>query len=403
MTHHLYDIDLERTLLASLIFEPNLISDFFHSLSSQELFFHESHQVILQTILNLHSNGVPVEEGMINNTLKKNGHLFENELVNILTATPVATIRPYIDSLSELGNKRQLISLVNSFNRDLHDESIDATALLSKTLDKLENFRETHRIELFETHDIVSLKPEEADFICKEWLPFPKKTVSLISAPGGSGKSWMVLQLMMRYLIESPSAKTFAWLSEDPVGLTAHRSEKIASSIISKPLEFFKGRLAISNSPTIQVLLEQGRGVEVNAYFSDFKKSLSNYDLIILDPLIAFFGADENNNAHARKFMQLFTEWAAKENKTIIFIHHSTKNTTQARGASAFTDAVRLVYEVSVVTDKKGEVDETRSHMRKVTLTKDNYGAAKLLGGKSVSRQIFPETKIDPQSFMKDF
>lgn len=403
MTHQLYDIDLERTLLASLIFEPNLINDFYHQLNSQDLCFHESHQVILKTILNLHSNGVPVEEGMINNTLKKNGHLFENELVLILTSTPVASIRPYIDSLNELSNKRQLTSLIHSFNNDLHDESIESNALLSKTLERLENFRQTHRVELFETHDIVSLKAEEADFICKEWLPFPKKTVSLISAPGGSGKSWMVLQLMMRYLIESPTAKTFAWLSEDPVGLTAHRSEKIASSIVAKPLEYFKGRMAISNSPTIQVLIEQGRGVEVNAFFSDFKKSLSLYDLIILDPLIAFFGADENNNAHARKFMQLFTEWAAKENKTIIFIHHSTKNTTQARGASAFTDAVRLVYEVSVVTDKKGEVDETRSHMRKITLTKDNYGAAKLLGGKYVSRQIFPETKIDPKSFMKDF
>lgn len=403
MIHQLYDIDLERTLLASLIFEPNLINDFFHQLNSQELCFHESHQIILKTILNLHSNDVPVEEGMINNTLKKNGHLFENELVLILASTPVASLRPYIDSLNELGNKRQLTSLIHSFNHDLHDESIESNALLSKTLEKLENFRQTHRVELFETHDIVSLKAEEADFICKEWLPFPKKTVSLISAPGGSGKSWLVLQLMMRYLIESPMAKTFAWLSEDPVGLTAHRSEKIASSIVAKPLEYFKGRMAISNSPTIQVLIEQGRGVEVNAFFSDFKKSLSQYDLIILDPLIAFFGADENNNAHARKFMQLFTEWAAKEDKTIIFIHHSTKNTTQARGASAFTDAVRLVYEVSVVTDKKGEVDETRSHLRKISLTKDNYGAAKLLGGKYVSRQIFPETKIDPKSFMKDF
>ena len=162
MTHQLYDIDLERTLLASLIFEPNLINDFFHQLNLQELCFHESHQVILKTILNLHSNGVPVEEGMINNTLKKNGHLVENELVLILTATPVATIRPYIDSLGELSNKRQLTSLIHSFNHDLHNESIASAALLSKTLEKFENFRQTHRVELFETHDIVSLKAEEA-------------------------------------------------------------------------------------------------------------------------------------------------------------------------------------------------------------------------------------------------
>lgn len=403
MSQQLYDINLEQTLLASLIFEPALIDKYFHKLNSQSLLFQESHQIILQTILKLHSDSVPVEEGMINSFLKKNGHNVEKELIFILTTTPAASIQSYIDALSELADKRQLINLINAFNRDLHDESIQPNALLAKTIDRLENFRQSHSSELFETSDITSIEAEEADFICKSWLPFPKKTVSLISAPGGSGKSWLVLQLMMRHLIDSPTSKAFAWLSEDPTGLTAHRAEKIASSIIAKSLSNFKGRLSISNSPTLQVLIEQGRGVEINAFFSDLKKSLLIYDLIILDPLIAFFGADENNNAHARKFMQLFTEWAAKENKTIVFIHHSTKNTTQARGASAFTDAVRLVYEISLVTDKKGEVDETRSHLRKISLTKDNYGAAKLLGGKIVSRQVFPETKIEPQSFMKDF
>jgi len=36
------------------------------------------------------------------------------------------------------------------------------------------------------------------------------------------------------------------------------------------------------------------------------------------DHPIVYYTVDENNNAHARKFMQLFTEWASKENKTII-------------------------------------------------------------------------------------
>lgn len=407
--NELYNINYERSLLASLIFEPQLIREYHYQIKNDDLFFYDAHKNIHRTILSLYENDAPIDEEFINAALKKSGVNVEKELIEILTCSPFANPKSYITELRELADKRNLLSLVNDFTRDLHDETfsskklLSSQELLSKTIERLEKFRESHKIELLTKIDISDIQAEEADFICKDWLPFPKKTVSLISAPGGSGKSWMVLQLMMRYLIESPNSKTFAWLSEDPIGLTAHRSEKIASSIIAKSLEFFKGKMAISNSPTLQVLLEQGRGVEVNAYFSDLKKELSEYNLVILDPLIAFFGADENNNAHARKFMQLFTEWAANENKTIIFIHHSTKNTTQARGASAFTDAVRLVYEVSVIIDKKGEVDETRSHLRKITLTKDNYGAAKLLGGKSVSRQIFPETKFDPQSFMKDF
>lgn len=399
----LYNINLERTLLSSLIFEPQLIGEFHTLLKNNDLFFHQIHKDIHAVIMSLYESDVPISEDFINSALKKSGIDAEKELIEILASNPAANLRPYLQELREFADKRNLLALVNTFNKEIHDESFSSSELLSKTIERLEVYRSTHSIELLSTFDITEIDQEEADFICKEWLPFPKKTVSLITAPGGSGKSWLVLQLMMRHILENSSAKAFAWLSEDPTGLTAHRADKISSSILSKPLNVFKNRIVISNSPTIQVLLEQGRGINVNPFFSDLKKKLSSFDLIILDPLIAFFGADENNNAHARKFMQLFTEWAAQENKTIIFIHHSTKNTTQSRGASAFTDAVRLVYEVSIVTDKQGTVDDTRSHLRKITLTKDNYGAAKFLGGKGVMRQIFPQTKIDPQEFMKDF
>ena len=86
--------------------------------------------------------------------------------------------------------------------------------------------------------------------------------------------------------------------------------------------------------------------------------------------------------------MQLFTEWANKENKTIIFIHHSTKNTTQSRGASAFVDAVRTVYELDKIRDNDGK--EKESNKRIVKLTKDNYGVGHILGGFSVQRELFP-------------
>ncbi|MFZ3052237.1 MAG: AAA family ATPase [Sulfuricurvum sp.] len=403
MAQHLYNIDIERTLLSSLIFEPQLFEEHFHALTTNNLFFHASHQAIFRAILHLQSEDHPVEEGLINTYLTKNSEHYEAELLQILTANPAASIQAYIKELTDLSEKRTLISIVNEFSRDLQNESFSGNTLLSRTLEKLEVFQQTHRVSLLDMHDISTLQGEEAEFLCKAWLPFPKKTVSMISAPGGSGKSWLVLQLMMHHSIENPHSKSFAWLSEDPTGLTAHRAQKIATTILGKELKEFTNKIVISNSPTIQVLEEQGRGISINPYFNDLKKSLAPYDLIILDPLIAFFGADENNNAHARKFMQLFTEWASRENKTIVFIHHSTKNTTQARGASAFTDAVRLVYEISYATNKDGTPDETRSHLRKITLTKDNYGASKPLGGKQIVRQIFPEVKPDASVFMKDF
>ena len=68
--------------------------------------------------------------------------------------------------------------------------------------------------------------------------------------------------------------------------------------------------------------------------------------------------------------MQLFTHWANKENKTIIFIHHSTKNTTQSRGASAFVDAVRVVYELDKIKNKNGDILDDDSFMPQAEETK---------------------------------
>jgi hypothetical protein len=122
-----------------------------------------------------------------------------------------------------------------------------------------------------------------------------------------------------------------------------------------------------------------------------FKRMLKNYDVIILDPLIAMFGADENNNAYARKFINLFTRWVTKEKKTIIFIHHGTKNSSQSMGASAFVDAVRLVYRVEVIKNEKSEMQE--DDMRWIILDKDNNGAKKYLGSPKVKRQVFPKKR----------
>ena len=68
-----------------------------------------------------------------------------------------------------------------------------------------------------------------------------------------------------------------------------------------------------------------------------------------------------------------------------------SKNTSQSRGASAFVDAVRLVYRVELIKNDKGEVQE--DEYRSIILDKDNNGAKKYLGAAKVKRQIFPSKK----------
>lgn len=382
------NINIEKAVLSSIIFEPSL----FLSLKSsfdEKLFSMPAYRNIYIAIQDLVKNNLPIDEEFIKKSLIKNSKFDESALLDVLSANPLSNLDAYINELRDLYRKRELELLSLEIKKRLSDQNYSAAdieALLKKDIDELEK---SIKKELFEIHDISTIEEQNTEFICKDWLPFPKRTVSMITAPGGTGKSWLVLQLGLRIIKEDITKKVFLWLSEDPAGLSKNRSEKILSDILNLDLKKFFGKLFISDSPTLHIVQEKGRGLEINALFYHVKSMLKPYDVIVLDPLIAFFGADENNNAFARKFMQLFTEWASSENKTIVFVHHSTKNTTQSRGASAFTDAVRLVYEMDKLRDEEGKEKET--HMRQIKITKDNYGVQKILSSSVFIRQIFPK------------
>ena len=134
---------------------------------------------------------------------------------------------------------------------------------------------------------------------------------------------------------------------------------------------------------------------KINPLFYKLKNSLKDVEFIILDPLIAFFGGDENNNSQAREFMNLLTEWADKEDKAILVVHHNNKSTTGGiRGASAFVDAVRLQYELIKEDEKENanpnkETTPMPDNYRKIIIQKDNWGVERILKTRIVDIQIF--------------
>jgi len=211
----------------------------------------------------------------------------------------------------------------------------------------------------FDFKTIDEIKTKEISFLLEDFLPLPVGTVTMLSAKNDSGKSALALQLGLR--ASAQKIPTLAWLSEDPKYIIVDRAKKIAKD----------NNLSINNylhflyTMPFQVLTEDG----VNPLFYEFKAICKDFKIIILDPLISFYGADENSNSDARRFMDLFTEWAGNEDKVIIFTHHQAKFAKEvniARGAGAFTDAVRAIY-----TIKKDDADD---RFVIAELLKDNWG-----------------------------
>lgn len=380
----IYNIMFERSILSSIIFNPSDFEALSKELSAEH-FYLTAHQDIYKAMLNLTAQDKPIDEEFLKSELTHLGRFDERSMVEILTANPIANLHPYIQELGKFKDRRTLLGLSTKFKKAAETEDpISAAKELIIALE--EGMSIDRRLPKPTFH--TDIEEKEVEFILKDWLPIPKNTVSLLTAPGGSGKTWTVLQIAARFCLENRLSKAFLWLSEDPKSLSKSRLNKILSGVLESSASDLK--IDIADDATPHLLNIIGNKVTTDPIWHDMKKVFEPYDLIILDPLIAFFGGDENNNVHARFFMQLFTEFAGKTNKTVLFIHHSTKGTAGSRGAGAIVDAARLHYEVDRVRNKDKELDESKSHMRLIRIAKDNYNAGAILKSNEVERQIFP-------------
>jgi replicative DNA helicase len=405
MSDSYYNLSFERSVLSSIIFEPSIFS----SLTlSPSIFFLEAHQNIYRAIQNLNSAEKPIDEEFIRIELNKKNLFDERVMVEVLTANPISDISAYTIELRKMAKKRDILSAVNKI-KSLSEE-IDGDELLSHFETTADKLRNDESLDIFSIKSIHDVEIEDPEFICKDWIPIPKRTITIFSAGGGTGKTMAALQLAMRYIEEEAfEKKVFLWLSEDPAGLSKSRAADIASKVLGKSFMNYSGRMDISDNATFPVMTfkSSGEGI-VRPEFYQMKSKLKPYDLIIIDPLIGFFAGDENSNSHARQFMQLFTQWAAKENKTIVFIHHSSKGIrvggeSKTRGASAFVDAVRAVYEFEKIKptqdDKEQSIDQS---LRRVILTKDNYNSNRYFGYQQ-DIKLFPPHPVFTEHTLKDY
>lgn len=205
------------------------------------------------------------------------------------------------------------------------------------------------------------IRAEKAKFLCEHFVPLCECALTMISANGGKGKSFLALQIALQLALKEKK-KSLLWLSEDSKSTSKHRMEELLKHTIktsAKILSFID--ICDEIPPALNEL-------NIKYYAEIFKP----YDLIIMDPLIAFYNNDENNNAQARVFMNGLNFIARENHQSILITYHSTKQNaneaSKSRGASAFVDAVRLAYELDFTSDFKNKEE------RLLKITKDNLG-----------------------------
>ena len=225
-----------------------------------------------------------------------------------------------------------------------------------------------------------AIEAKEIEYYLKNFLPIPKNAVTILTSAGGTGKTMLAIQLAIRLVAEEENKKVLLWLTEDGIGQTKKRIDEILAKILTT--------VDVKVLKNIDVIgAENGSKLLIKEDKNNLQEAFKEYSLIVIDPLIAFYGyRDENNNKEARQFMQMFNQIAIENNQAILFLHHNNKGeNATARGASDFINACRLLYKIEHIEN---------SNKRKITVEKENGTAKMHLGSTSIERVVIPYSII---------
>ncbi len=243
-----------------------------------------------------------------------------------------------------------------------------------------------------------NLGTQKTKVVLKDVMPIPENEVSILAAPGGVGKSFLAIQMAMKY-VESHYGNAGLWLSEDAENQVGFRHKMLQTKLGISSTE---KRIATISTDPEPFLKRNSYGAYVPNYealevFIEWAAAL-NIRFLVIDPIINFFGGNENDASQARMFTAPFVKWAHEMKITILLIHHSAKGKSGPRGSSDFQNGVKAVYTMDVPRVDGDTIDEIdmRRGIRILRLVKDNTYMAEYLEDNQKSIRVMPEKEIKP-------
>lgn len=205
-------------------------------------------------------------------------------------------------------------------------------------------------------------EPSEHNFI----IPgLEKGDVGIVAAPGGTGKSFLLLEIAMSVALGVTLIPGLTVNYAGPVRVLnfEERLQALKNRLIwicrYFDVDFPSDRLLVSSLSNCTLRLVDRNGNVNREYVSFLKKQAEGMSLLILDPLRMCHFADENDAGAMSALVQVLKDVGEETDAGVLVAHHSSKssilngqgNSQQSvRGSSALVDAARLVITLSKPT-----------------------------------------------------
>lgn len=260
-----------------------------------------------------------------------------------------------------------------------------------------------HLHDIHEQHEALQVRSlatgHLSDLPAEQWLirdVLPLGAVCLFSGAEGSGKSYLLLDLMIAAATgqdwlgqQLPNlAKSFAWFCEDPESTTLWRRDKLLASRGLVPLDLEDQVDYSSRYGNHSWLLDFDQHSERCKptqlwHWLTAHGYLEGRQLLILDTRDDVMNGDPNRARVAVATMLFLTQWARDNNACVLLTTHPTKQATgaasgQYSGAKEWRTKARthLHLERPMVwsKDEKRMIPEGPKGNRTLTVSKSNWG-----------------------------
>ena len=315
------DVFAERALLSCLIINSASIKNIELQIDD---FYDAFHREIYKAIVELENNCEEIDAITVRERLKSNSNIFDDvEFAEIIDVNGVNYVA-YAQIIAKYAKKRNETSLLN----EVANGKITVQAALAKLNDVDAETREDD--EEYSDAEILNLDGEQR-FIAG----FPSGYISVVAGAGGIGKTYMLMKIAAEASVAG--ARVLVWLTEDNI-LQLRERIKYISNIYNQTFTNVTFKTKMPNT-----LIEKTRsGIwQKTAGFSEFKKTIKNYDLVVADPLMNFTsGFDVIDNSANREFFNA-VKAAMTAEQSLIFSHHVNKKIAERLSVES-VDAFKL-------------------------------------------------------------